>query len=47
MHWLAVNGYDGSGDWAVFADPGWGNGAASSDQTSRVVVAVGGRGYLP
>jgi hypothetical protein len=46
MHWIAPNGYSGSGSTTVFEDPGWGGGSASSALSSKVVVAVGGRGYI-
>ena len=46
MHWVAPNGYDQSGAITIFEDPGWGAGSASHDWSTRVVAALGGRGYV-
>lgn len=46
MHWFASSGYASSGATTYFADPGWGGGTRSYDTTQRVVVAIGGRGFI-
>ncbi len=46
MHWFASSGYASSGATTYFADPGWGGGTRSQDTTHRVVVAIGGRGFI-